>query len=98
MITIELPEEIVPAATTPEDFARELRLAAPIHWSSRGMISQGKGAQIAGMDRRVSSSPSAVPALMPSRSSQELKTEVESEREAHRQRLADHLPRSRGPA
>ncbi len=52
MITIELPEEIVPAATTPEEFARELRLAAAIHWYSRGLISQGKGAQIAGMDRR----------------------------------------------
>jgi hypothetical protein len=31
-------------------------------------------------------------------SAQELKAEVESELEARRQRLADHLPRSRGPS
>ena len=51
-ITIELPAEVVPDATTPEEFAHELRLAAAIHWYGRGEISQGKGAQIAGLDRR----------------------------------------------
>jgi len=51
-ITIELPDEVVPSAISPEEFARELLLAAAIHWYSRGQISQGKGAQIAGMDRR----------------------------------------------
>jgi len=47
-ITIELPDEVVPSAIPPEEFAHELRLAAAIHWYSRGQISQGKGAQIAG--------------------------------------------------
>ena len=51
-ITIELPADVVPDATTPEEFAQDLRLAAAIQWYSRGEISQGKGAQIAGLDRR----------------------------------------------
>ncbi len=45
-ITIELPDEVVPSAVWPEEFARELRLAAAIHGYRRGQISQGKGAQI----------------------------------------------------
>jgi hypothetical protein len=40
-ITIELPAEVMPDATKPEEFAHELRLAAAIHWFSRGEISQG---------------------------------------------------------
>jgi hypothetical protein len=50
-ITIVLRDEVVPSAISPEEFARELRLAA-IYRYSRGQISQGQGAQIAGMDRR----------------------------------------------
>jgi len=98
-ITIELPDEVVPSAISPEEFARELRLAAAIHWYSRGQISQGKGAQIAGMDRRsfiLALGRAGVDAIQVT--AQELKAEVESELEARRQRLADHLPRSRGPS
>jgi len=98
-ITIELPDEVVPSATTPEEFVRDLRLAAAIHWYSRGLISQGNGAQIAGMDRRsfiLALGRAGVDAIQVS--PQELKAEVESELEARRQQLADHLSRSRGPA
>ncbi len=36
---------------SPEEFAREMRLAAAIHWYSRGSISQSKAAEIAGVSR-----------------------------------------------
>lgn len=36
---------------SPEEFADEMRLAAAIHWYSQGIISQGKAAEIAGLDR-----------------------------------------------
>jgi predicted HTH domain antitoxin len=50
-ITLELPEEVFSALRrSPEEFARELRLAAAIHWYSRGEISQEK-ATVAGLDR-----------------------------------------------
>ena len=78
-ITIELPDEVVPSAIPPEEFAHELRLAAAIHWYSRGQISQGKGAQIAGMDRRsfiLALGRPGVNAIQVS--AQELKAEVES--------------------
>ncbi|HKI21539.1 MAG TPA: UPF0175 family protein [Isosphaeraceae bacterium] len=98
-ITIELPDDLVPSATTPEEFARELRLAAAIHWYSRGLISQGKGAQVAGLDRRsfiLALGRAGVDAIQVD--AQELRMEVESELEARRQRLADHLPRPPGPS
>jgi predicted HTH domain antitoxin len=51
-VTLQLPEEVFSALRrSPEEFVRELRLAAAIHWYSRGEISQEKAAQIAGLDR-----------------------------------------------
>ena len=51
-ITIEIPEHLPPEiAATDEDLAREFRLAAAISWYDRGLISQGKGAEIAGLTR-----------------------------------------------
>jgi len=51
-VTLELPDEVFSALhKSPDDFVRELRLAAAIHWYSRGEISQEKAAYIAGMDR-----------------------------------------------
>ena len=51
-ITIEVPDDTALAfAESDEQFARELRLAAAIFWYDRGMISQGKGAEIAGVSR-----------------------------------------------
>jgi predicted HTH domain antitoxin len=34
----------------PDEFAAEMRIAAAIHWYSQGVISQGKAAEIAGLD------------------------------------------------
>lgn len=51
-ITLELDEEVLSALRrSPEEFAREMRLAAAIHWYERGEISQEKAAQVAGLDR-----------------------------------------------
>ena len=50
--TIELPESLLtPFAGTPEAFAREVRLAAAIEWYREGRVSQGMGAEIAGLSR-----------------------------------------------
>lgn len=51
-VTLNLPEEVFSALRrSPEEFVRELRLAAAIHWYERGEISQEKAAGIAGVDR-----------------------------------------------
>ena len=51
-VTMELPEEVFSALRrSPSEFAREMRLAAAMLWYSRGMISQEKGAQVAGINR-----------------------------------------------
>lgn len=51
-ITLDLPEDVfVAMRRSPEEFAREMRLAAAMLWYSRGMISQEKGAEIAGLNR-----------------------------------------------
>ena len=51
-ITLQLPEEVFSALRrSPQEFAREMRLAAAIHWYERGEISQEKAAEIAGLDR-----------------------------------------------
>jgi predicted HTH domain antitoxin len=51
-VSLELLEEIFSALRrSPEEFAREMRLAAAIHWYTRGEISQEKAAQIAGLHR-----------------------------------------------
>lgn len=36
---------------SPEEFADAMRLAVAMHWYSQGLISQGKAAEIAGLDR-----------------------------------------------
>ena len=50
--TIELPESVLAGFSgTPEAFARELRLAAAVEWYRQGRVSQGQGAEIAGLGR-----------------------------------------------
>ena len=52
-VTIDLPEDLLPILrTTPEDFVRQLRLAAAVKWYEMGKVSQGKGAELAGMSRQ----------------------------------------------
>jgi len=51
-ITVRLPEDAFAALRrSPEEFAREMRIAAAIHWYEQGKISQEKAAEIAGLDR-----------------------------------------------
>ena len=51
-ITLEMPESAAALDWCSEDeFPAQLRLAAAIFWYDRGLISQGKGAAIAGLSR-----------------------------------------------
>ena len=52
-ITIELPDGLaLPGAGSDEDLAPEIRLAAAIHWYSRGKISQARASEFAGITRQ----------------------------------------------
>ena len=52
-ITMKLDEDVLSALRrSPSEFAREMRLAAAIHWYKRGEISQEKAAQVAGLGSR----------------------------------------------
>jgi len=51
-VSLDLPEDVFSALRrSPDEFVRELRLAAAIHWYERGEVSQEKAASIAGLDR-----------------------------------------------
>jgi predicted HTH domain antitoxin len=51
-VNVQLPEEAFSALRrSPAEMAGDLRLASPVHWYSRGLISQERAAQIAGLDR-----------------------------------------------
>lgn len=51
-ITLQMDEELLSALRrSPDEFAREMRLAAAIHWYERGEVSQEKAASISGLDR-----------------------------------------------
>jgi len=52
MVAMDLPEDVFSALRrSPEEFAREMRLAAAMLWYSRSVISQEKAAEIAGLNR-----------------------------------------------
>ena len=51
-IELELPEEAFSALrATPQEFVRQMRFAAAVHWYHQGVISGSKAAQIAGLTR-----------------------------------------------
>ncbi len=51
-VTLDLPDDVFSSLRrSPQDFGREMRLAAAIHWYQRGEVSQEKAAQIAGLSR-----------------------------------------------
>ena len=51
-VTLELPESVLAALRfAPEDFPREMRLAAAVTWYENGKVSQEVAAQIAGLCR-----------------------------------------------
>jgi predicted HTH domain antitoxin len=52
-LVIELPEEVFSILrSSPDAFARELRLAAAAKWYEIGRISQSKAAELAGLSRQ----------------------------------------------
>ncbi len=52
IVTIELPPGLASEiAGTSAAFAEELRLAAAIEWYRQGRVSQGRGAEVAGLSR-----------------------------------------------
>ena len=51
-ITHHLPSSSFSALRlSPEEFAREMRIAACVQWYAQGLVSQAKAAEIAGLDR-----------------------------------------------
>lgn len=51
-LTMELPADVFSSLRrSPDEFAGEMRLAAALYWYSRGEVSQGNAAEIAGITR-----------------------------------------------
>jgi len=51
-VTVEVPDSAFSALRrSPDEFARDMRIAAAIQWYQQELISQGKAAEIAGLSR-----------------------------------------------
>jgi predicted HTH domain antitoxin len=93
-ITLELPARLLAEYPgTPDEFVQELRLAAAIEWFREGRVSQGKGAEIAGISRW-----EFILALGRARidlfsgTAEELTEEVQRGLETYREHVAAHHP------
>ncbi len=52
-LTVTVPDSAFSAVRrSPAEFAREMKLAAAIHWYQRGAISQERAAELADLNRR----------------------------------------------
>ncbi len=90
-IALEVPDDLVgPSGSSNEELAHDLRLAAAIQWYSQGIVSQGRAAEIAGLDRTrflLALGKAKVDAFQITEA--ELKQEVERGLEARRERMDD---------
>ena len=51
-MTIEVPDKLLAELErSPEQLSQDVRLAAAIEWFRRGLVSQGKAAELAGLPR-----------------------------------------------
>ena len=51
-LEIRVPDDVFSTLRrSPEEFGRELCRAAAVHWYGRGLISQERAAELAGLDR-----------------------------------------------
>ena len=89
-ITFQVSDALLEDLTvSPQELSREIGLATAIHLYGRGLVSQGKAAEIAGLNRWEfiqALGRAGVPACQVT--SDELKEEVERAFEAHSQRIA----------
>ena len=52
-LNIAVPDSALSALRrSPTEFGREMKLAAAIHWYQRGVMSQERAAELAGLNRR----------------------------------------------
>lgn len=50
-VTMELPNELLSGIRSPEEFVKELRLSAALHWYEHGQITLDAAARLAGVSR-----------------------------------------------